>query len=43
MLEILFLRTLSMQRRNDVVKLAARKLSEKLDIDLLEAAEQVAF
>ena len=32
-----------MQRRNDVVKLAARKLSEKLDIDLLEAAEQVTF
>jgi len=30
-----------MQRRNDVVKLASRKLAEKLDADVLEAAHQV--
>lgn len=30
-----------MQRRNDVVKLAAKKLAEKQNIDVLEAAHQV--
>ena len=30
-----------MERRNDVIKMAADKLAEVLDVDLLEAAHQV--
>ena len=30
-----------MERRNDIVKLAAKKLSKILDVDILEAAHQV--
>ena len=32
-----------MERRNDIVKLAAKNLSQKLNIDLLDAASQVKF
>jgi hypothetical protein len=30
-----------MERRNDIVKMAANKLAEVLHVDLLEAAHQV--
>jgi hypothetical protein len=30
-----------MERRNDIIKMAADKLAEVLDVDLLEAAHQV--
>ena len=32
-----------MERRNDIVKLSAKNLSQKLNIDLLNAASQVTF
>jgi hypothetical protein len=34
-------RTLTMERRNDIVKLATKKIAEALNIDLLEAADEV--
>ena len=40
---LLLWRTLEMERRNDVVKLAAKKLSQTLNIDLLDAASQVEY
>ena len=40
---LLLWRTLEMERRNGVVKLAAKKLSQTLNIDLLDAASQVEY
>jgi len=35
-------RTLAMERRNSITKLAAKKMAERYNINLLQAADQVS-